>query len=68
MKKYFFHKNKTPVNKFNTGYLVPQSIVARERKIKDQLKKEIFTILSGKGFRIQDKDVTFYLMFGYMPK
>ena len=41
------------------------SMADREREIKDQLKKDICTILSDKGYRIQDKDVTFYLMFGY---
>ena len=44
------------------------SMADREREIKDQLKKDICTILSDKGYKIQDKDVTFYLMFGYRPK
>ena len=60
-KRDFFQKNKTTVNQFNTSYLVPMSIADREREIKNQLQKDICTILSGKGYRVQDKDVTFFL-------
>ena len=50
-KRDFFLKNKSSANKYNTGTLVPQSIAPREREIKENLKKEICTILSSKGFR-----------------
>ena len=53
--------------KYNTSRLVPQSIAPREREIKETLKKEICTILSNNGFRIQEKYVTFLLMFGFLP-
>ena len=66
-KRDFFLKNKSAVNKYTTSTLVPQSIDPREREIKENLKKEICTLLSNKGFRIQDKDLTFYLMCGYIP-
>ena len=33
----------------------------------DNLKKEICTTLSNSGFRIQDKDVAFFPMLGYLP-
>ena len=42
-KKDFFPKNKAIVNTYNTGYLVPKLLAAREREIKYQLKKEICT-------------------------
>ena len=44
------------------------SIADREREIRTQLQKDICTILSEKGHRVQDKNVTFFLIFGYRPK
>ena len=55
----FFQKNKGNIKKYTTSNLVPKSIAPKEREIKDNLKKEICTLLSEMGYRIQDKDVSF---------
>ena len=59
-------KNEMNANK-NTSTLVPQSIATGERKIKENLKKDICTIFSNGGFSIQDKDVTFSPLLSYLP-
>ena len=48
--------------------MAPQAIAPKEREIKETLKKDICTILSAIGYRLQDKDETFYPMLGYSPK
>ena len=63
----FISQNKKASNKYDTSYMTPRCIEGRERQIRDTLKKEVGEWLSKNGYRVVDKDLSFFPMIGYVP-
>ena len=47
--------------------MTPRCIEGRERQIRDSLKKGVGEWLSKNGYKVLDKDLSFFPMIGYIP-